>query len=440
MVTRDSKWVSTAIGIAYDARDDRVFWSALSKDKSQIVSSGRDGTFKKVVVDGLVMPESLAIDHVARNIYYSEPAKEYMGVCSLDGQWCAKLIVTNIEHPREIALYTPAGLLFYTDWGLIPKIVRAGMDGKMAQTIVSEDLHWPNGIAVDSTIKRIFWSDAKHDRLESALFDGSDRKRIDVTVIKHPFSLAVFEDRLYWSDWEYKQIQSCNKYTGKNRASLFNDTKIEPFGIHIYHPALEHIGQVNPCSDAPCSHLCLLAYGGRTFTCHCPHNMTLSADPHTCQPIPHPTTEAPKTTDFSWEPVNSAVETAQYNQRLRLGLGIGLFMFLIVLVFFGICYFSYRRNKDQPSPVLRFKNPAFGYDENESEDLDIFVENSPSKPGSKGSDLTRNLDGGKWPLIESRNSQSEDSEEKRSKFPSWRPNSNTRYYKVKNERNGEFLF
>ena len=100
-----------------------------------------------------------------------------------------------MRQPREIALHTPSGLLFYTDWGLSPKIARVGMDGTNAETLISSGLHWPNGISVDSAVRRIYWSDAKHDLLESSLFDGSDRRKTEVNVIKHPFSLAVFEDR-----------------------------------------------------------------------------------------------------------------------------------------------------------------------------------------------------------------------------------------------------
>ena len=105
-----------------------------------------------------------------------------------------------------------------------------------------------------------------------------------MTVIKHPFSLAVFEDRLFWSDWDLKKVQSCNKVNGQDREYLFNDTKIEPFGIHVYHPVLEP-AQTNPCQNRPCSHLCLLAHGGATFTCKCPDNMKLGVDERSCDPV-----------------------------------------------------------------------------------------------------------------------------------------------------------
>merc|ERR1719337_271958 len=55
-VTRDRQWANTAIGIGYDAKDDRVFWTALDNTKSRILSSHRDGTDTRVVVADLVMP------------------------------------------------------------------------------------------------------------------------------------------------------------------------------------------------------------------------------------------------------------------------------------------------------------------------------------------------------------------------------------------------
>jgi hypothetical protein len=49
------------------------------------------------------------------------------------------------------------GLLFYSDWGRNPHISRAGMDGSNHISIVRHDIKWPNGIAVDSTLRRIYW-------------------------------------------------------------------------------------------------------------------------------------------------------------------------------------------------------------------------------------------------------------------------------------------
>ena len=44
VVTTDKRWTKTAIGIAYDARDNRVYWTATENSRSRIISSLRDGT------------------------------------------------------------------------------------------------------------------------------------------------------------------------------------------------------------------------------------------------------------------------------------------------------------------------------------------------------------------------------------------------------------
>ena len=98
-----------------------------------------------------------------------------------------------MRQPREIALYIPKGLLFFTDWAHdMAKIQRVGMDGTHPETIVSDNLHWPNGITVDGVMERIYWSDAKHDLLESSKFDGSDRRQTEVLVT------AVICDSSIW--------------------------------------------------------------------------------------------------------------------------------------------------------------------------------------------------------------------------------------------------
>jgi len=300
----------------------------------------------------------LAVDYVARNIYFSEPSKDYLGVCNLDAvngsRWCLQLHYAGVNQPREIALHIPRGLLFFTDWAHeMAAIVRVGMDGTHPTTIIKENLHWPNGITVDAVAERVYWSDAKHDLLESSKFDGTDRRQTEVNVIRHPFSLAVFEDRLFWSDWELRNIQSCHKITGQQREYLFNDTKIEPFGIHVYHPILEPVLD-NPCKGRPCSHLCLMAHGGSTFTCKCPDGLVLGIDERTCVFLVKPTPAVPENTTVV-APVIATIMTEEMQaQGLKIGLAVALLLFLILFGIVLACYYSYRR-KDTRLPLLRFR-------------------------------------------------------------------------------------
>lgn len=57
-------------------------------------------------------------------------------------------------------------------------------------------------------------------------------------MIQHPYSLAVFENKLYWSDWESKTIQSCDKFSGKNWQILIRASDT-PYGVHIDHSAIK---------------------------------------------------------------------------------------------------------------------------------------------------------------------------------------------------------
>lgn len=54
-------------------------------------------------------------------------------------------------------------LMFWTDWGEVPKIERAGMNGDLTtrKVIVSDKIFWPNGLTIDYVSKNIYWVDGK---------------------------------------------------------------------------------------------------------------------------------------------------------------------------------------------------------------------------------------------------------------------------------------
>lgn len=56
--------------------------------------------------------------------------------------------------------------MYWTDWGELPKIERADLDGTERVVMVNTSLGWPNGLALDYQERQIYWGDAKTDRIE----------------------------------------------------------------------------------------------------------------------------------------------------------------------------------------------------------------------------------------------------------------------------------
>lgn len=53
--------------------------------------------------------------------------------------------------------------------------------------------------------------------------------------IPHIFAMTLFEEYIYWTDWETKSINRAHKTLGTNKSTLIS-TLHRPMDIHIYHP------------------------------------------------------------------------------------------------------------------------------------------------------------------------------------------------------------
>ena len=273
--------ISQAHGVAGDYEDGFVYWNEKSKDKAGIYKSMLDGSaYQYVVSVGVEMVEDLAIDWVASHVYFADSGRKHIVVCDLHGTICTVVINGQLDKPRAVAVYPEAGLLFWSDWGSQPHIGSSGMDGSKRANIITTDIVWPNGLAVDETIQRIFWGDAKLNRIESSRIDGTDRKILPVAVT-HPYALDVFENKIFWCDPIEHEVLSVDKLTGKDRKVLIKEASLTPTGIHVHHPS-KQINIPNPCRNVFCSHLCLLAPSKEGFKCACPTGMMLNRDNRTC--------------------------------------------------------------------------------------------------------------------------------------------------------------
>jgi hypothetical protein len=128
--------------------------------------------------------------------------------------------------------------MFWTDWGMNAKIERCGMDGDPAsrKAIITTRIQWPNALTIDYTIDSIWWVDAKLDVIEHCDLNGENRRVILAhDQIYHPFSISVFEDHVYWSDWYKTAIYKANKFTGEN-VTVLKQGLVNLFGINMIHP------------------------------------------------------------------------------------------------------------------------------------------------------------------------------------------------------------
>uniref|UniRef100_A0A7E4V9X2 EGF-like domain-containing protein n=1 Tax=Panagrellus redivivus TaxID=6233 RepID=A0A7E4V9X2_PANRE len=276
-----------------------LFWSDIHKDQifRGRVTAGVLTDVKAIVKIGIWTAEGLAVDWVAKNVYWVDSLLDQIQVVNFDGTCMATVATGNMTNLRALALDPNKGLLFWTDWeDSHPRIERSTMAGTNRKVLFSVKNvpgggGWPNGLTCDFLAERIYWIDAKSDGAYSVTYDGKDFREIvrDAVYMAHPFAISLFESHIYYTDWRNTNIYRANKWNGSD-ITLIEDTANQPFDLKVIHSSRQPKSAKNPCAqpeNGGCSHLCLLAGAGQR-KCACPHMLTLDhadPDPTYCVPI-----------------------------------------------------------------------------------------------------------------------------------------------------------
>ncbi|KAM9425856.1 low-density lipoprotein receptor-related protein 2 [Pholidichthys leucotaenia] len=270
--------LSNVVGLDYDHYEKRLYW--LDAGTGKIERMNFDGSDRKMLVDhNIAGAEGLAVDWVGRKLYWTDSYYGSVHVMELDGRNQKRLLSGQfkegndsyvISQPRAVAVNPKFGWLYWTDWADDAYIGRAGMDGRNISAIIRTKLEWPSALTIDYTTNKIFFADAHLNFLDFADMDGQNRLRAFSGTLPHVFAISLFEDWVYWTDWNTHSVEKAHKYTGEERTLMGSNTH-RPYDIHVYHPYRQPRSE-NPCSshDLTCSHLCLIAPGGQQATCECP--------------------------------------------------------------------------------------------------------------------------------------------------------------------------
>ena len=149
------------------------------------------------------------MDWVTSKLYWTDAGTNRIEVANLDGSMRSLLIWDGLDRPRDIVVDPVGGFMYWTDWGQTPKIERAGMDGTQRSVIVISNLTWPNGLAIDHEGERLYWADGGTKAIEYATLDGKNRTILIGAELPHPFGLALYENQIFWSDWDTAGIHRC---------------------------------------------------------------------------------------------------------------------------------------------------------------------------------------------------------------------------------------
>ncbi|XP_060530301.1 low-density lipoprotein receptor-related protein 6 isoform X2 [Cylas formicarius] len=237
---------------------------------------------KVEIITGVLAPDGIAIDWFTDNIYWTDNDANRIEVATLDGKHRKVLFWTDIDQPRAIAVVPTKGLLFWTDWGEIPKIERAGMNGEMStrKVIVSENIYWPNGITVDYENEKVYWVDGKLLFIKVMDYDGKNISTFLATGFEYPYAVAQFRNKLYWTDWKTMAIHFYERSVSLKPIEILLTS--HPMDIKVYDRQRQPL-EAHACEtdNGGCSHLCLLAPDQPYYSCACPIGIKL-VDNQTC--------------------------------------------------------------------------------------------------------------------------------------------------------------
>ncbi|VDN17912.1 unnamed protein product [Gongylonema pulchrum] len=78
----------------------------------------------------------------------------------------------------------------------------------------------------------MFWADAHLNEVGFMNLDGGARHHIPAKRTSHISSMTVFDDHLFWSDWNLREVIRADKWTGQNETVLKTTTQL-PSDIRV---------------------------------------------------------------------------------------------------------------------------------------------------------------------------------------------------------------
>ncbi len=285
LILEHNQQLKNSVALAYDFQRHLIFYSDV-KLNAICVCNFKGQTFltlieNQKVVEGLALNpqnshlfwtlnEEAEIRTIDTKIFLSdtsEMASNQRDVQKLIGKILS--LKKGIDKLRAVVVEPCLNMVYYSNWNnKFPSISRIYISGYGREDVITTDIVVPNALTIDLNDKKLFWADARLDKIERCDYDGKNRIILAQAALKHPFSIAVFENFVFWSDWTLHAIIRANKYSGNDVVFLKKELE-HPMGILVAQDQFRKCSN-NLCSifNGGCEDICL-PLSEHTMKCEC---------------------------------------------------------------------------------------------------------------------------------------------------------------------------
>ncbi|KAJ8664776.1 hypothetical protein QAD02_006438 [Eretmocerus hayati] len=302
-----------AISLDYDYENDDLYWSDLETRSIRVMDNTSDvKTVRSVTKQKSWLPISIAIESITKKLYVAEKFSDTVRVFDLKEGYQGIVIGTGLIGIRDVELDPYAGYLFVLDEF---QIIRTELDGAnrgviYARSNLSNDVleHFssPDGfrnekkkvfqisktrqslsisdITVNPKLKRIFWVNTLHQRIESSGYYGEEKMiyfsgKIDIGDTISEASISFLNNTLYWANDLNEKLMKIKKRAGR---AIMRNVRFRSLKAI---DCTSHRKISNPCAknNGGCQHLCLLSTTTKSrASCGCKIGYELSQDGKSC--------------------------------------------------------------------------------------------------------------------------------------------------------------
>ena len=178
-------------------------------------------------------PQVLIVDPDSPPIYWTDYGTDKIQRVNLDGSNVEDLITRNLNYPWGIALDIADDKIYWTDRSP-SRIRRADLDGSNVEDLITQGLNSPVHITLDIAGGKMYWTDPGTGKIQRANLDGSNVEDLVTRGLDDPVYIAldIAGGKMYWTDSGTGKIQRAN-LDGSNIEDLVTSGLDGPWGIAL---------------------------------------------------------------------------------------------------------------------------------------------------------------------------------------------------------------